>query len=98
MAKRFNLPDDLHDQFQQLLKLAPDELQNDVDIQNKLSVYFKFGGEKLALHGLEIINRCYLEEKRLRAKGSKVIDPEDSEDLQDDDISYSESDDLDDDD
>jgi len=95
MAKRLNLPDDLHDQFQQLLKLAPDELQNNVDIQNKLSVYLKFGGEKLARHGLGIINRRYLEEKWQRAQESQVID---SEDLQDDDTSYSESDNLDDDD
>ena len=98
MAKRLNLPDNLQDQFQQLLKLAPDELQNNVDIQNRLSVYFKFGGEKLALHGLEIINRHYLEEKRQRAKESQAIDLEDSEDLHDDDTSYSASDDLDDDD
>ncbi|MBW1753714.1 MAG: hypothetical protein JRJ46_11595 [Deltaproteobacteria bacterium] len=103
MAKRLNLPDDLHDQFQQLLKLAPDELQNNVDIQNTLSVYLKFGGEKLARHGLGIINRRYLEEKWQRAQESKVIDTEDSEidaseDLQDDDTSYSESDDLNDDD
>ena len=103
MAKRLNLPDDLHDQFQQLLKLAPDKLQDNVDIQNSLSVYLKFGGQKLARHGLEIINKRYLEEKRQRAAESQEIDPEDSEidaseDLQDDDTSYSESDDLDDDD
>jgi hypothetical protein len=79
MAKRLNLPDDLHDQFQQLLKLAPDELQNNVDIQNTLSVYLKFGGEKLARHGLGIINKRYLEEKWQRAQESKVIDTEDSE-------------------
>jgi hypothetical protein len=78
MAKRLNLPDDLHDQFQQLLKLAPDELQNNVDIQNTLSVYLKFGGEKLARHGLGIINRSYLEEKWQKAQESKVIDTEDS--------------------
>jgi len=78
MAKRLNLPDDLHDQFQQLLKLAPDELQNNVDIQNILSVYLKFGGEKLARHGLGIINRSYLEEKWQKAQESKVIDTEDS--------------------
>ncbi len=99
MAKQLNLPDDLHDQFQQLMKLALDELQNNVDIQNILSVYLKFGGEKLARHGLEIINRRYLEEKRQRAQESQVTDPEDSEidaseDLQDDDTSYAESDDL----
>jgi len=103
MATRLNLPDDLHDQFQQLLKLAPEELQNNVDIQNTLSIYLKFGGQKLARHGLEIINRRYLEEKRQRAQESQEIDPEDSEidaseDLQDDDTSSSESDDLDDDD
>jgi hypothetical protein len=103
MEKRLNLPDDLHDQFQQLLKLAAEELQNNVDIQNTLSVYLKFGGKKLARHGLEIINRRYLEEKWQRAQESQVIDPEGSEidaseDLQDDDTSYSESDDLDDDD
>jgi len=79
MAKRLNLPNDLHDQFQQLLKLAPDELQNNVDIQNTLSVYLKFGGEKLARHGLGIINKRYLEEKWQRAQEAKVIDPEDSE-------------------
>jgi hypothetical protein len=79
MAKRLNLPDDLHDQFQQLLKLAPDELQNNVDIQNTLSVYLKFGGEKLARHGLGIINKRYLEEKWQRAQESQVIDSEDSE-------------------
>jgi hypothetical protein len=79
MAKRLNLPDDLHDQFQQLLKLAPDELQNNVDIQNTLSVYLKFGGEKLARHGLGIINKRYLEEKWQRAQEAKVIDTEDSE-------------------
>jgi hypothetical protein len=79
MAKRLNLPDDLHDQFQQLLKLAPDELQNNVDIQNTLSVYLKFGGEKLARHGLGIINKRYLEEKWQRAQESQVIDTEDSE-------------------
>ena len=78
MAKRLNLPDDLHDQFQQLLKLAHDELQNNVDIQNTLSVYLKFGGEKLARHGLGIINKRYLEEKWQRAQESKVIDTEDS--------------------
>ncbi len=78
MAKRLSLPDDLHDQFQQLLKLAPDELQNNVDIQNTLSVYLKFGGEKLARHGLGIINRSYLEEKWQKAQESKVIDTEDS--------------------
>ena len=96
MAKLLNLPDDLHDQFQQLLKLAHDELQNNVDIQNRLSIYLKFGGEKLARHGLEIINRRYLEEKWQRAQESQVIDSEidTSEDLQDDDTSYSESDDL----
>jgi len=103
MAKRLNLPDNLHDQFQQLLKLAPDELQNNVDIQNTLLIYLKFGGEKLARHGLEIINRRYLEEKWQRAQESQVIDSEDSEidtseDLQDDDTSFSESDDLNDDD
>ncbi len=103
MSKLLNIPDDLHKQFQQLLKLAPDELQNDVDIQNTLSVYLNFGGEKLARHGLKIINRRYLEEKWQRAQESKVIDPEDpeidtSEDLQDDGTSYSESDDLNDDD
>ena len=103
MATRLNLPDDLHDQFQQLLKLAPEELQNNVDIQNTLSIYLKFGGQKLARHGLEIINRRYLEEKRQRAQESQEIDPEDSEidaseDLQDDDTSHSESDDMDDDD
>lgn len=103
MAKRLNLPDDLHDQFQKLLKLAPDELQNDVDVQNSLSTYLKFGGEKLARHGLEIIKRRYLEEKWLKSQKSKAINPEDaeidaSEDLQDDDASYSESDDMDDDD
>ena len=103
MAKRLNLPDDLHDQFQQLLKLAPDELQNNVDIQNILSVYLKFGGEKLARHGLEIIHKRYLEEKWQRAQEAQAIDPEDSEidaseDLQDDDTSHSESDDLSDDD
>jgi hypothetical protein len=76
MAKRLNLPDDLHDQFQQLLKLAPDELQNNVDIQNTLSVYLKFGGEKLARHGLGIINKRYLEEKWQRAQESQVIDSE----------------------
>lgn len=98
MAKRFNLPDDLHDQFEQLLKLAPDKLQDNVDIQNSLSVYLKFGGQKLARHGLEIINRRYLEEKWQRAQESQEIDSEidASEDLQDDDISSSESDDLDD--
>ncbi len=79
MAKRLNLPDDLHDQFQQLLKLAPDELQNNVDIQNTLSVYLKFGGEKLARHGLGIINKRYLEEKWQRAQEANVIDTEDSE-------------------
>ena len=79
MAKRLNLPNDLHDQFQQLLKLAPDELQNNVDIQNTLSVYLKFGGEKLARHGLGIINKRYLEEKWQRAQEAKVIDTEDSE-------------------
>ena len=100
MSKRLNLPNDLHDQFQQLLKLAPDELQNNVDVQNRLSVYLKFGGEKLARHGLEIIRRRYLEEKWQRAQESRVIDSEvdASEDLQDDDTSDSESDDLDDDD
>lgn len=103
MTKRLNLPDDLHDQFQKLLKLAPEKLQDNVDIQNSLSVYLKFGGEKLARHGLEIIKRRYLEEKRQRARESQVIDLEDSkidasEDLQDDDTSYSASDDLDDDD
>jgi hypothetical protein len=103
MAKRLNLPDDLHDQFQQLLKLAPDELQNNVAIQNILSVYLKFGGEKLARHGLTIIHKRYLEEKWLRAQESQETDPEDSEidaseDLQDDDTSHSESDDLKDDD
>ena len=98
MAKRFNLPDDLHDQFEQLLKLAPDKLQDNVDIQNSLSVYLKFGGQKLARHGLEIINRRYLEEKWQRAQESQEIDSEidASEDLQDDDTSSSESDDLDD--
>ncbi len=103
MAKRLNLPADLHDQFQQLLKLAPDELQNNVDIQNILSVYLKFGGEKLARHGLAIIHKRYLEEKWQRAQESQETDPEDpeidtSEDLQDDDTSNSESDDLNDDD
>ena len=100
MSKRLNLPNDLHDQFQQLLKLAPDELQNNVDVQNRLSVYLKFGGEKLARHGLEIIRRRYLEEKWQRAQESRVIDSEidASEDLQDDDTSDSESDDLNDDD
>ena len=100
LAKRLNLPDDLHDQFQQLLKLAPEELQNNVDIQNKLAVYLKFGGAKLARHGLEVINRRYLEEKWQRAQESQVIDSEidASEDLQGDDTSYSESDDIDDDD
>ena len=103
MAKRLNLPDDLHDQFQQLLKLAPDELQNNVAIQNILSVYLKFGGEKLARHGLTIIHKRYLEEIWQRAQESQETDPEDSEidtseDLQDDDTSHSESDDLKDDD
>ena len=103
MAKRLNIPDELHNQFQQLLKLAPDELQNNVDIQNILSVYLKFGGEKLARHGLAIIHKRYLEEKWLRAQESQETDPEDSEidaseDLQDDDKSHSESDDTDNDD
>ncbi len=79
MAKRLNLPDNLHGQFQQLLRLAPDELQNNVDIQNTLSVYLKFGSKKLARHGIEIINMRYLEEKRQRAKESQEIDPEGSE-------------------
>ncbi len=103
MAKRLNLPDNLHDQFQQLLKFAHGELQNNVDIQNTLSVYLKFGGEKLTRHGIEIINRRYLEEKRQKAEEPQEIDPEDSEidaseDLQHDDTSYSKSDDLNDDD
>lgn len=62
MAKKLNVPDELNSSFQRLIYSIPDELRNDARTQKIILVYLKFGGEKLARHGVEIIKMRYREE------------------------------------
>jgi hypothetical protein len=62
MAKKLNVPDELQRSFQRLLYSIPDEMRNDALTQKIILVYLKFGGEKLARHGVEILKMRHREE------------------------------------
>ncbi|MBL7181032.1 MAG: hypothetical protein ISS65_12635 [Desulfobacterales bacterium] len=103
MTKRLNVSDEFQKEYRQLLRLLYGDLQNDTDIQNIIKVYLKFGGDKLARPGIEIINKRFqkeLQESIEESQMSDAIDAEDDipKDPQKNSIPYSESDDLDDDD
>jgi hypothetical protein len=90
MAKRLNIPDEHQDVYQQLLRLLPYELRNDTDVHNIISVYLKFGGEKLARQGIAIIIGRYMdeiEENEEEAQDSNSLNSEvdEAEDLNSDD-------------
>ena len=103
MAKKMNIPDELHGPFRELVRLLPYQLQNDVDTQNIILVYLKLGGEKMARHGIEILKIRFQEEMQNYAEEPSAPDAIDSEvetegEPDDEDTDYSDSDYLDDDD
>ena len=100
MTKRSNVSDELQKEYQQLLELLYGELRIDPGTQNIIRVYLKFGGEKLARHGIEIINRRFQKAIQESADESQVSDSVNSEveiakDPHSNAIPYSESEDLD---
>ena len=100
MAIRSNVSDEFQKEYQRLLEFLYGSLRIDPDIQNIIRVYLKFGGEKMARHGIEIINKRFQKEIQEFADESQVSDSEDdiSEDPHKKAIPYSESDDIEDDD
>ncbi|MBU0988380.1 MAG: hypothetical protein KKH68_14115 [Proteobacteria bacterium] len=100
MTKRLSIPEEFQGTFQRLMKLLSFELCNDVQTQNTVWVYLKFGGEKLARHGIEIIKQRFREEIEAESEDSP---DQDAEDLGVDtfgdsgsaNVSYSDSDKLD---
>jgi len=103
MTRRSNVSDELKKEYQQLLGLLYGELRIDPGIQNIIRVYLKFGGEKLARHGIEIINRRFQKAIQESANESQVSDSVNSEvevskDPHSNAVPYSESEDLDEDD
>jgi len=100
MTKRSNVSDELKKEYQQLLGLLYGGLRIDPGIQNIIRVYLKFGGGKLARHGIEIINRRFQEAIQKSADESQVSDSVNSEveiskDPHSNAIPYSEAEDLD---
>jgi hypothetical protein len=67
MAERLSIPEEFQAAFGRLVKLLPYQLQSDVQTQNSVWVYFKFGGEQLARHGIEIIRKRFQEKMNLLA-------------------------------
>lgn len=102
MAKRLSIPDEFQADFERLVRLLPHPLQSDVQIQNSVWVYFKFGGDKLARHGIEIIKNRFQEQIKAKTEKATVSGPEMTDDdlydeSQADDEQDSDSDDMDDD-
>ena len=52
----------------------PDELRKDAEIREIVSVYLKFGGAKLAQHGIGIIKMRYYEALRNNLKSQKQVE------------------------
>lgn len=77
MKKKLNVPDEYQSSFQRLIYSIPDELRNDARTQKIILVYLKFGGEKLARHGVEILKMRHL--KAIRKKTSEDPNMDDSQ-------------------
>ena len=103
MARRLNISEEFQDDFQRLIRFLPDELRGDVQTQNSVWVFFKFGGEKTARQYIEIINMRFCKKLEEKVENFEVPNLENSEKelyvtSQEDDARDSSSDDLDDDD
>ena len=51
---KLNVPPELQDTFQQLMKSVPPGNRRDVNFQKTTLVYLALGGEKMARHNIEI--------------------------------------------
>ena len=81
MKKSFYIQDKLQETYRNLLNLIPEPLRDDVQTQKTLLVFLKLGGEKLAHHGIEIINKRFQKEGLVPEDESQEIDASLGEDV-----------------
>ena len=85
MMAKPNISEELQETYQRLMKLLPDELQNNPQVQEATLVFLKFGGQVLARQHIEVNMVRYREEKRLIKKRLReerlreMIEAQDSE-------------------
>ncbi len=92
MTKKLNVPDELQSSFQRLIYSIPDELRNDARTQKIILVYLKFGGEKLARYGVEILKMRHHEAILKKASEDSNIDESETDESNsaedDDDLEF----------
>ena len=54
MANKLSVPDNLKPMFEQMMRMAPDELCEDEQFQKSTLVYLKLGGAKLARQHIKV--------------------------------------------
>ena len=83
MTDKLTIPDQFQNTFNQLMASLPEMLRNDAETQRLILIYLKFGGEKMARHGLEIKKKQFfeaLQEEEDLQETDAELDAEDQED------------------
>ncbi len=62
MNEALQVPEELQSTFKRLLNRIPFELRSDIRLQQKLLIFLKFGGEKLARQEIDIAKKRFMEE------------------------------------
>jgi hypothetical protein len=62
MINELDIPDEIFGAFQQLRRHMPLEMRDDENLLKKIRLYLKFGGAKLARHGLSLHLKGFPEE------------------------------------
>lgn len=78
MTNKLDIPAELQDAFQRLMKLVPAELRDNAHIQKTILVYLKFGGERLARHNIGIMKKPFDEKINLINKRNHEEDIEET--------------------
>ncbi len=77
MIYNLDIPDDFQKVLSYLTSMLPDQLRNDAATKETIAVYLKFGGVKLAQHGIGIIKMFYYEDLRKKLKAQKQAEADD---------------------
>ena len=94
MTDEQKIAPELMEAFERLMRYAPPEVANDEQVKNKLLVYLKLGGERLARQYLQMVQKIFPDKIILIKKRPPEESEEDTGNTEDTDCDENKSGDI----